>query len=347
MSITYLFGAGAESCFNVNNGNDFANTIINSSKYEKEIENYIKSVFNKIVDKHDFYPNYKKLNFSENSIIKQNIRSKFLNDFKDKKASKSQFDKDVDDEYNKVIKDKALKDKYVKQIMSGYLGLIDEDFFTLIEPRPLGPCRFWRVITYYYKAYLNIIECLLDDFNVEEVINNPKSTYSKVYSKCIDLLDKNKSYYSILKKYIDKNDYIVTTNYTPFCEILAQDTNLKPNTVSYTHGKLNLFESAYGRCVKNINECFNFEEDIYFPFLLLQSGIKPIIESKQITQYYNFINSLSNSNILIVIGYSFSIDDSDIIAMIREFLLEKDKKMIYFSYTKIDLPNVRFNMKNP
>lgn len=330
MAITYLFGAGAEALYHISSGAEFANDVV-GDKYNTLIEKYIKDRLSKI-DKNNFYPKYKNIPFNEDSILKTIIRNENLKKFNQEKNSKKSFDIDVDEKYKMVKDDKEERKKYLSEHLSGYLGLLDEDFFTLIEPKPLGPNRFYRTISCYYRAYFSILKGLLGNELNEDILFHPKEANDKIYNICNKLFNEKESYYSILSKYINKNDYIVTTNYTPFCQIIKEKNNLNDNAVVYTHGKLNLFESPYARCVKDVNEDNEMEDDIYFPFLLLQSGVKPIIESKQIIQYYNFINALNKSNILVVVGYSFSIDDSDIIAMIREFLINKNNKMIYLSY---------------
>lgn len=125
--------------------------------------------------------------------------------------------------------------------------------------------------------------------------------------------------------------------------MLSKRKRLNDSHVAYTHGSLNLFESAYQHKVIDIESHKGLNADIYIPFLFLQSGLKPIVEKKQIVEYAKFINALESSNTLVVVGYSFSIDDSEMVSIVRDFLEQENNKMVYFDFKAGDLhkPSLR------
>lgn len=56
------------------------------------------------------------------------------------------------------------------------------------------------------------------------------------------------------------------------------------------------------------------------PFILIPSGVKPIICSKQIKAFKNFIDVLNSSDFLVVVGYKFNSEDNHINSIINEWL---------------------------
>jgi hypothetical protein len=103
--------------------------------------------------------------------------------------------------------------------------------------------------------------------------------------------------------------------------------------VVYLAGKLNQFEFPHELRIEAFNKKTQIKPaDFFFPFLLTQAPIKPIIVSEQIRQYANALSILSSIDTLVVIGYSLCPNDNHIISMIREFILKQKNRVIYFEY---------------
>lgn len=149
--------------------------------------------------------------------------------------------------------------------------------------------------------------------------------------------NENKNYYEIFSSKNFDNwqlHSVITTNYTPFMELyfnkLKKTNEIKKNeyqNLIYLSGKLFLFERS------DENEVFDIrDENIdntklkpidYFPFIMTQSPIKPIIHPKQIIEYNNFLEALESSEILVIIGYSLTKNDNHICCFLKEYYLKE------------------------
>lgn len=133
--------------------------------------------------------------------------------------------------------------------------------------------------------------------------------------------------------------FFATTNYTPFSE-----QYFGKECVTYLNGKMTWFEDYRTLQIFDIVEEDNYHQLLsndkkirsnLFPFIFIQSGVKPIVASRQIKQYYEFINRLEKSQILVVLGYGFNNDDNHINAIIGEWLRgDASRKLIFFDWKK-------------
>lgn len=211
-----------------------------------------------------------------------------------------------------------------------------------------------KVIKLYYSAY----SCILSDLNkksndkfenfelIKEFKNNNNNNQEddlceirKQFVKHIHKLQKNiiynykqsekEIYYKIIsKKFENKlNDVnVVTTNYTNFSQKII---GLKDENIAYVHGKLDLFESLKSKHVGPIDE-FSADE-VIIPFIFVQSGIKPVINTRQIKELAKAVDMILESEYLIVLGYGLNFDDEHIVNFLRERIRNR-KKIIYFIY---------------
>ena len=174
--------------------------------------------------------------------------------------------------------------------------------------------------------------------------------FEVIHDKVIEVCSNRKNlYYSSIKRLLDKsqrrldqcddvenlrigdNINIVTTNYTWFAEKI---TEIDSKHIFYMHGKLGEFESVNTKHIDTYNK-FSEEEDI-FPYLLVQSGIKPIINSQQIETFYRGSKCLLDADEVIILGYGFNSDDEHIINILRE-RVRAGKKIVYFCYDETSL----------
>lgn len=71
------------------------------------------------------------------------------------------------------------------------------------------------------------------------------------------------------------------------------------------------------------------DDDLIFPFIFVQSGIKPIVCTAQVKAFASFAESLEKAEEVIFLGYGFSSDDEHIINMVRERLARGDSVTIF------------------
>ena len=278
----------------------------------------------------DWYSSYSTTSFEKKNLLEAAVRKHYLDS---NYAIKKDYEADVKSKI-KDFKTEEEKDKYISEHTS-YMGIIDEAFHTLIAPKVLGPEKFWRVVQAYTRAYASLAGQLLIEGTPSkedyiEILQNPHETYRRLKEKAIDKKD-DKSYYSVLRNYNNVN--VITSNYTPLCQEITE------KDVAYIHGKMSLFESAKELAVYDTEQTKIFPDDILFPFLSLQSGVKPIICRQQIEEYAKMVDYLDKSDVLLIVGFKLNEDDNHINSLIRTFY-QNGKRILYFSFNSLNKEGV-------
>ncbi|OLA09607.1 MAG: hypothetical protein BHW12_03945 [Coprobacillus sp. 28_7] len=328
----------------------------NSTLYQTLTEtqnNEIKctSIFNDNVIKN--YMNYKKNNTNED---KNKISKKFQNLFK------------------RNIYDALKNNKTENEILKFYLENLSfcsyvDSLFNYLRDYNMYPKECSRVVKLYFSAFLSIVSKLgVDDDFIDENKNNDILTNRMKLNNLINdsinkIIDKEQkernsrqkkcndndlNYYVIIKDLISeiqkekankKNIYFITTNYTEICQRVI---NINNDDIAYVHGKLDLFENLDTKEIKHITE-FN-ENDIIFPYLMIQSGIKPIISPYQLNEWFKAICFVNKSKYVVLIGYGINSDDEHITNVLRYYV--KDRKILIFIYSKYDEDKDYISQKN-
>lgn len=227
----------------------------------------------------------------------------------------------------------SLMDKF------SYYGSVEKDFSTIINPKEAGTHRFWRLINYFWSAYFSIIipvfDLSLKYLNNEEYNKNKyayiltnldevvKYIYSDEFRSEIDKKYQS-SYYSKLKRAFP-NSTAVTTNYTPFLEFAEFAETI------FLAGKLSQFEIPEELRVIEIGGNEDIANKFIFPYMSTQAPLKPIVDCVQLKEYSKFINTLGNTDVLVIIGYNINDNDNHINALLRNFLIRKPTNRIVFS----------------
>ena len=353
-NISLFLGAGAEYDYDMPTGAKFKsetilckNTVpfienmnsLNGTVYEKKFRNgaFIRSNSTNIL-----YQSYKELSDNRKKEMKK-LLDEGENNVLDKYVLYRESKKEYTDKEKKSIKDDFLN-LFIKKVYNpiktgenpkiieflSFYSSIDSDFNYLRLPEIyINECC--NVIKLYYSAYLSILSKLVGN-DVITKLQNEKDIRSKLleeYKNGIEKVKERKStYYSILKE-VDYIDSIVTTNYTTIIDELFEN-----QTIYHLHGKMLDFENLYTKEIKELND-FK-KEDIIFPYILIQSGIKPIINPKQMKIYVNAYEQLVSADYILVLGYSFCNDDEHIINMFREVLKENNIRLVYLKYVEKD-----------
>ena len=137
------------------------------------------------------------------------------------------------------------------------------------------------------------------------------------------------SYYSIIKTYLKKAENkrlipygVATTNYFNFVETLCKNP-------IYLNGQLKYFEFPEVLEVHDLKEKRVLNDRIFFPFIFGQSLVKPLVNEKQIEEFYRVRKMLDDTDILIILGYSINEDDNHINSFLHSFAVNKTKRLIY------------------
>lgn len=323
-NVSFLFGSGADSVFGVCSGQSFMLPLLNDKYHEK-----IKTIDPELAK-------YKIL-YSQSRIIYINTIMNNLS------IARDLFDSDIieaartyyndDPSYREKINNRA-KDWY-KGILEGecdsqlksevdffldngvFFDELDEKFNAL-RNIPLNS-KAKRVAHAYYTILIEMVEdlyglCSVD--GLETIIHTLKN--NEIIK---DLSIEN--YYAPLA---DFDCSVNTTNYTDIAESLTR------KKVGYLHGKLTWFEDYKSLKIYDITKTTIDDTSHIIPFIMIASGVKPIVAKVQIEQYHKFISDLEKSDLLIVVGYRFNSEDNDVNSIIAEWLSNSNNKMIFLNF---------------
>lgn len=368
--ITFLIGAGAESSDNYNlpTGAEFKKQIIMSknvntifkaiNKNEKiKLNNEILIKYNSTSTLYQTLVEHRNSNENvENLINKNSCIREYLNY---KKGSKSNEETIVSQKFHEFFREeiydklkKADNDIENNDALRIYLDNLSfcsfvDSLFNYLRYYDNYPNECSKVVKIYYSAFLSVASHLgvddkfLNNLKDNDVIENRKKLIDMISLKTDEVIkdkDSENNYYNIIRKIFMKktatlsnkdesNVHIIITNYTQLCK---KATNIDDNNIAYVHGRLDLFENLYTKEVKKLTE---FDADnIVFPYLMIQSGVKPIFSSIQINEWYKAVSFIEKSEYVIVIGFGINSDDDHITTILREKAI--NKKFIFFLYSK-------------
>ena len=349
MGISFLFGAGTDSVYGICKGASFAEPLL-LGKYAEERK---KMLGDSVGAYRLLYPQSKKIYLQTIISNQDEAREIFDRTFVDKcveyynKDYAEENSKDIRAEFDdyfknwyKMITEKRFVHKYCDQRVYDFF-LNKAVFFDSLDEKmndlrnnPLHT-NGKRMINAYATIFIMMINQLYDipvgySWTYPDLfLTLRNSTLGKVK---FDI----QSYYKILRELLDvyalkKDVYFTTTNYTEIAERVLD------KEITYLHGNLNWFEDYEHLRVYDCKKEDDYQQALnhterMIPFILIPSGIKPIICTRQIESFYNFVNNLNCSDILCIIGYKFNSEDNHINAIIAEWLQKKNKKLVYFNY---------------
>lgn len=371
MKISFLFGAGADADYGICCGDAFRKELI-----KRKYKEYLKNILEGLTDNPLIYPqsqyvflqtiydNQDKANIIwGEETVKQAVQ-KYQGELSDK-DKKQEVREWCEKWHDSLTKEDDVEGKFFLRNMV-FFDTLDEKMNALryshIENRGK------RIINAYWSIYVLMLHEVYDMENLKpkefslpkifEFLQSGKNRYNPKIKLC------KPSYYRILNKHLGanlkKHVYIATTNYTPIMENVIDTERLcgkkSAGKIAYLHGRLNWFED---RTRLTIYDCVrkkqskaalrcNEKQFSLIPFILIPSGVKPLICDHQVREFHKFIESLDRSRILCIVGYRFNSEDNHINALISEWLKKKSaNRLIYFNFCYYDRdelnPSIRFN----
>ena len=341
MKTTFLFGSGADTdaCRDLPSGQGFAAALL-KNRYSAAI----KSIAG--IDEHFqlVYHSSRKVfiqtiaNWKDEAeqVFGKSIVEQFIGYYQGNAASdcyKERISPKCEEFYN------ALKDENESEIQEFFLKYavffdsLDEKFNSLRSTDYNSNAK--RVINAYFTVFLLMLEKL---YGSEE----PFTTFQQVLDKlrqdyAVSLSEE--SYYTLLASSRIPCS-IVTTNYTKIIEQQIPDSD-----PIFLHGKLTWFEDLERLQVYDCEDAAEYKQlenrialsgesspTRIVPFILIPSGVKPLICKKQIEAFHRFIEVLEESENLVVVGYRFNSEDNHINSIIAEWLRGNRHKLIYLNY---------------
>lgn len=362
--VVFLFGAGCEGKgqLGLPSGLDFAKGTL--------LANGAKELYEKLNGMNEYVMhNDKLIHHNASGILYQTLvendsdgRLKkvlgecIINEYLEYKNGKK--DKDVSKKFTKIFKEKIYDEltksnrkKYTEELelfldRASFFSFADS-LFNFIRRPDLYKKETAKVMKLYYAAY----NCILDSIGIKiDMLNGEPEENRK---KLLDLVSvrhkeiiKEKSadhslYYNMVKEYCNVDEIgIITMNYTHF----AQDmVGVEEDSVAYPHGRLEWFEEIETKNVKIIDK--HNDKSVIFPFIFVQSGVKPVVSAVQIKEYKKIVDFLTYAEDVYIIGYGLNSDDEHIINLLRERETE-GKRITFFAHTDKDVNNIKRCFQN-
>lgn len=123
---------------------------------------------------------------------------------------------------------------------------------------------------------------------------------------------------------------IGTSNYNSLVENIAGQLGFAIPEVMHLNGGVNDYYNPYKNCVISCDDPNQIPQDqIYVPFILTQSGLKPLTSVDMSRRYVSLFDRLADSDGIVVIGYGFNVDDSHINGMFRELVEDRGKRLYW------------------
>lgn len=123
---------------------------------------------------------------------------------------------------------------------------------------------------------------------------------------------------------------IGTANYNSLVESIANEIGFNIPEVMHLNGGVNDYYNPYKNSVLTCNDPNQIPNDqIYVPFILTQSGLKPLTSVDMSRRYVTLFDSFAESDGIVVIGYGFNVDDTHINGMFRELVEDKGKHLYW------------------
>lgn len=127
-----------------------------------------------------------------------------------------------------------------------------------------------------------------------------------------------------------------TANYNNIIESVTEQLGIHIPQPQHLNGSVNDYYNPYRNSVATYNSPDLLPTDqVHVPFILTQSGLKPLTSVDMSRRYVNLFDSFCQSDAIVAIGYAFNIDDSHINGLFRE-LVEDCGRDIFWLYLETE-----------
>lgn len=358
--VSILFGSGADTDYNVKlgSGASFSKALLQNSYKDKckkvtgnsyeysLIHKRSKKVYIQTILENE--EKAKEAGIKENDIELCKKYSKAqLSDYE-----KTNLDTNCKTWYDLLMSNNPGEEKDVQKFFferAVFFDALDEKFNSLRYNDDKWSANAKRVINAYYTVFFYMIKNIYDE-DVNDSVNSIRDLLN--FLKCVKKSDEylknnDEKYYDILKKFLDSSEenncryFVTTTNYTDYVSEIFGTTN-----TAYLHGKLKWFEdlktlqvfdcdddNEYDKLLEIAETQIKSKQTRLIPFIMIPSGVKPLICKKQINEFKKFSDNLDKSDYLVIVGYNLNSEDNHINSIISSWLRENEKhKVIYLNY---------------
>lgn len=125
---------------------------------------------------------------------------------------------------------------------------------------------------------------------------------------------------------------IGTANYNSILEEVADNIGVSLPNVLHLNGSIKDYYNPYKNSVVTCNNPEDCPTDqILVPFILTQSGLKPLTSVAMSRRYVDLFDSFQDSDAIVVIGFGFNSDDSHINGLFRDLIENHNKSLFWIS----------------
>ncbi|EHU2954001.1 hypothetical protein ACT4ZI_03905 [Acinetobacter baumannii] len=141
----------------------------------------------------------------------------------------------------------------------------------------------------------------------------------------------DEGYYHDVKDLLDSGTEIAvigTSNYNNLFKEISDNLDIPSINVFHLNGSTKDFYNPYKNEVIQIEDKDSHEsEQILVPFMLTQSGLKPLTSVEMSRRYVELFDAYKDTDAIISIGFGFNKDDSHINGLFRELVEKHNKKL--------------------
>lgn len=141
-------------------------------------------------------------------------------------------------------------------------------------------------------------------------------------------------YYHDLASFAQNHEFsaIGTANYNSLLTPIFEQQGLNVPDVIHLNGSVNDYYNPYKNTVVT-NDDFDALDasQLHVPFILTQSGLKPLTSVTMSRRYVQLFDSYNNSDAIVVVGFGFNKDDSHINGLFRELIENHGKRLFVVS----------------
>ncbi|MEI8207834.1 MAG: hypothetical protein WCG16_01430 [Methylococcales bacterium] len=217
----------------------------------------------------------------------------------------------IDDNATAITIFCAIAQKFLENLFTSvldYQKLIDDHFRYLFSPKTEW-AKFTRMV-----IFLNI---------ARDYISAQAPDISKINTS---------GYYHDLSSSASELEISVvgTANYNSILTQVAENIGLSLPPVQHLNGSTSDYYNPYKNNVVTLDSSESVPKDqIHVPFILTQSGIKPLTSVTMSRRYVQLFDAYKESDAIVVVGFGFNKDDSHINGLFRE-LIKTEGKTLYW-----------------
>ncbi|EOG1932997.1 hypothetical protein ACQFZT_001807 [Providencia stuartii] len=119
-----------------------------------------------------------------------------------------------------------------------------------------------------------------------------------------------------------------TANYNSLLAGIFSHLSVNLPEIIHLNGSINDYYNPYKNSVITCRLEDLDQEQIHVPFILTQSGLKPLTSVEMSRRYVTLFDKYADSDAVVVVGFGFNKDDSHINGLFRELVENKGRRLI-------------------